>query len=81
MQSQHTTETAVGQYEWNTVAAISGNQMTVAKPLSRTYSSNTFTPRTSLVTQVVRVPVYQELVIPGYTYRCRRGLSFADPLL
>ncbi len=52
-----------GQYEYATITAISGNDITLSNPLSNSYGSGTFNSALSSVTQIVRIPQYRSLTI------------------
>jgi hypothetical protein len=54
-----------GNYEFVYIAKISGTTITLNKPLTKTFYSGTPNSANAIITQVVRVPNYTDLVING----------------
>lgn len=55
----------IGLWEFNTIASISGTTLILEDNLVNTYYSNDFNSADAIVTQVVRVPEYENLTLNG----------------
>lgn len=55
----------IGNWEMNQISNVSGSTLTLAYPTIHTYYSNTVNAISAVVTQVVRVPQYENLTLNG----------------
>ncbi len=63
IQMQH--PNAAGVHEFAVVASLDGARVTVATPLTNTYSSGTFESQSAVAAQLVRVPHYTTVTVQG----------------